>query len=156
MTLWTSTSVFSPEGAQFDSPGRSPGYVWPSVFSPEGAQFDSPGRSPGYLGPVCGLSPSGSNIGMLVDPGLRPGLSYCAPSGLKTGTWLFSIGAALLAEFFLTGCQQKMAEQPSLRPDEPSDFFADGQASRPAVPGTVARGQLRTDLHFFTGKRTPG
>src|SRR6266567_6627965 len=93
-----------------------------SVFSPEGAPFDSPGRSPGYLGPGRHLNPTGSNIADFDDPGLRPGLSNGAPSGLKTGTWLFSIGAALLAAFFLTGCQQKMAEQPSLRPDEPSDF----------------------------------
>jgi mono/diheme cytochrome c family protein len=64
------------------------------------------------------------------------------------------VSIAMLLAITLSGCQQKMAEQPSLRPDEPSDFFADGQASRPAVPGTVARGQLRTDLHFFTGKRT--
>jgi mono/diheme cytochrome c family protein len=53
----------------------------------------------------------------------------------------------------LPACQQKMAVQPSSRPDEPSSLFVDGRASRPVVPGTVARGNLRTDLHFFTGKR---
>src|ERR1051326_3241096 len=55
----------------------------------------------------------------------------------------------------LSACQQKMAEQPSVRPDEVSDFFKDGNANRPVVPGTVARGHLRTDLHFITGRRTP-
>src|SRR5262249_20670209 len=50
-------------------------------------------------------------------------------------------------------CQQRMAVQPSYRPDEPSSFFADGRAARPLVPGTVARGHLRTDLHMFAGKR---
>jgi mono/diheme cytochrome c family protein len=44
-----------------------------------------------------------------------------------------------------------MAEQPSLRPDEPSSFFPDGRGNRPLVKGTVARGHLRTDLHLFSG-----
>jgi mono/diheme cytochrome c family protein len=52
-------------------------------------------------------------------------------------------------------CQQRMAVQPSVRPDEGSAFYADGRASRPLVPGTVARGHLRTDLHLYAGRRTP-
>ncbi len=44
-----------------------------------------------------------------------------------------------------------MADQPSYEPLEASRFFADGQASRPVVLGTVARGQLRDDRHVFTG-----
>ena len=43
--------------------------------------------------------------------------------------------------------------QPSGRPDEGSSFFSDEREGRPSVPGTVARGHLRTDLHLFTGKR---
>ena len=31
-------------------------------------------------------------------------------------------------------------------------FFADGQAMRPEVPGTVARGELREDDAFYRGK----
>ncbi len=54
----------------------------------------------------------------------------------------------------LPACQQKMAVQPSARPDDVSTFFPDGRAERPVVPGTVARGHLRTDLHLFTGMRT--
>jgi hypothetical protein len=54
-------------------------------------------------------------------------------------------------------CQQEMAAQPSYKPFDPSEFFADGSSARPLVSGTVARGQLRSDLHFFTGKRSePG
>ena len=34
----------------------------------------------------------------------------------------------------------------------PSDFFADGRSARPLPEGTVARGQLRADKVFFTGK----
>jgi mono/diheme cytochrome c family protein len=55
----------------------------------------------------------------------------------------------------LSACQQKMASQPSYRPFEPSPFFKDGMSSRPQVPGTVARGHLRTDSHLFAGKRKP-
>jgi len=33
-----------------------------------------------------------------------------------------------------------------------STFFDDGRSERPVVPGTVARGQLRTDEAFYTGK----
>jgi hypothetical protein len=62
--------------------------------------------------------------------------------------------AAALA--LLAGCQQQMARQPSYRPDEPSSFFPDAMGNRPLVPGTVARGHLRTDLHLYAGKRGPG
>src|SRR5581483_5150913 len=51
-------------------------------------------------------------------------------------------------------CQQKMAAQPSYKPLDASSFFDDGQSARPVVPGTVARGHLRTDLALFTGKRS--
>jgi mono/diheme cytochrome c family protein len=50
------------------------------------------------------------------------------------------------------GCTQDMADQPKSEPFESSDFFTDGQASRPLVSGTVARGQLRIDSHFYTGQ----
>ncbi len=50
------------------------------------------------------------------------------------------------------GCQQKMADQPSLSPLESSDFFEDGRASRDLVEGTVPRGHLRTDTHLYTGR----
>jgi mono/diheme cytochrome c family protein len=48
-----------------------------------------------------------------------------------------------------------MASQPSVRPFEESSFFRDGRAARPVVPGTVARGHLRTDRHLYFGSRTP-
>jgi mono/diheme cytochrome c family protein len=52
----------------------------------------------------------------------------------------------------LAGCRQQMAEQPSYSPLEASEFFEDGRSSRLPVEGTVARGQLRADAHFYTGK----
>jgi hypothetical protein len=48
-----------------------------------------------------------------------------------------------------------MADQPSYRPLEASTFFANGQASRQLVAGTVARGHLEVDTHFYTGRK-PG
>ncbi len=45
-----------------------------------------------------------------------------------------------------------MAKQPKYqRPYQVSDFFEDGQSSRPLVAGTVARGQLRVDRAFYEG-----
>lgn len=52
----------------------------------------------------------------------------------------------------LSACQQKMARQPSFRQDEPTSFFSDGRADRPTIPGTIARGFLRTDDHLYAGK----
>jgi mono/diheme cytochrome c family protein len=52
----------------------------------------------------------------------------------------------------LSGCRQDMHDQPKYEPLEESSFFADGQASRAPVPGTVARGQLRDDTLLYTGK----
>lgn len=53
--------------------------------------------------------------------------------------------------FFALACQQQMAEQPKYKPLTGSTFFADGRASRPLVPGTVARGHLKTDTHLYLG-----
>ena len=51
----------------------------------------------------------------------------------------------------LSGCRQDMHDQPRYEPLEKSAFFADGRSSRPQVPGTVARGELRLDEHLFEG-----
>jgi hypothetical protein len=63
-------------------------------------------------------------------------------------------GLAVLAlgVVFAAGCRQKMADQPSYRPLDESDFFGDGRSSRPVVEGTIARGQLRDDEALYTGK----
>src|SRR5690606_30779942 len=65
------------------------------------------------------------------------------------------IGAALLASALLIGaggCFDPMREQPRYDPLEESDFFPDRMASRPLVPGTIARGQLILDNHLLTGQ----
>jgi mono/diheme cytochrome c family protein len=69
------------------------------------------------------------------------------------GIWdLVMIAAVAVPSFAAAGCQQEMANQPRYRPLSPSPAFADGAASRPKVPGTVARGQLQDDKAYFTGK----
>lgn len=52
----------------------------------------------------------------------------------------------------LAGCRLDMHLQPKYLPYEPTDFFHDGRSERQPVEGTVARGQLRTDELFYTGK----
>jgi mono/diheme cytochrome c family protein len=64
--------------------------------------------------------------------------------------------AALLALAAGAGCRRDMQDQPRYEPGEASAFFADGRASRPLVPGTVARGQLDADGVVATGKAADG
>jgi mono/diheme cytochrome c family protein len=45
-----------------------------------------------------------------------------------------------------------MQVQPRYNPYDASNFFADSRSARPAVPGTIARGQLHLDELLFTGK----
>jgi mono/diheme cytochrome c family protein len=60
---------------------------------------------------------------------------------------------ALLALVALTaGCRIDMQIQPYYRPLAKSDFFADDRSARMPVEGTVARGELREDTYFYTGK----
>jgi mono/diheme cytochrome c family protein len=54
------------------------------------------------------------------------------------------------------GCRQDMHDQPKYKPYRQSEFFADGQARRAFVPGTVARGTLRDDSPYYTGKGGDG
>jgi cytochrome c553 len=52
----------------------------------------------------------------------------------------------------VTGCHQDMYNQPRYKKAYmTSDFFADGMASRPRVPGTVSQQTVIEDEHFYTG-----
>ena len=64
----------------------------------------------------------------------------------------------LLTAFCLlvSGCRIDMQDQPKYEAYESSRTFKDGQASRPLVEGTVARGHLREDAYFYTGKAGAG
>jgi mono/diheme cytochrome c family protein len=59
---------------------------------------------------------------------------------------------SLLCLAALAGCRQEMAHGPRYDTFEKSPFFADNNSARPLPPGTVARGQLRTDPTFFEGR----
>ncbi|HYU43831.1 MAG TPA: cytochrome c [Vicinamibacteria bacterium] len=63
--------------------------------------------------------------------------------------------AALVLGLFAaaTGCRQDMHDQPKYKAFRPSDFFGDDRSARPLVEDTVARGQLRADAAYFTGKQ---
>ncbi|MBX7055035.1 MAG: cytochrome c [Pyrinomonadaceae bacterium] len=54
----------------------------------------------------------------------------------------------------LTGCGVRfdMQDQPRYKAYKKSEFFADKRASREAPEGTIARGQLRDNKAFYTGK----
>lgn len=67
---------------------------------------------------------------------------------------LYAIAFAA-ASFVLAGCQQKMADQPSIKPLEPAIYGESIASAREPVSGTVARGHLHTDWALFTGRSTP-
>jgi mono/diheme cytochrome c family protein len=62
-------------------------------------------------------------------------------------------GGLLLAGALLAGCRQDMHDTPRYEALEESDFFADKRAMRPIPAGTVARGNLRDDDVYYTGKQ---
>ncbi len=62
-----------------------------------------------------------------------------------------SLGACSLL-LLVIGCRQDMHNQPKYIPLRSSAFWADGQGSRMQVDGTVARGQLREDAYYYSGK----
>jgi hypothetical protein len=63
-----------------------------------------------------------------------------------------AILSALGVLLWSAGCRQDMHDQPRFKPLGSTDQFADGRQSRPPVPGTVARGDLREDTLLYTGK----
>lgn len=62
------------------------------------------------------------------------------------------VSVSALALLGATGCRQDMHDQPKYQRLEESAFFEDGRASRPLVPGAVARGELRADPHLYEGR----
>jgi mono/diheme cytochrome c family protein len=63
---------------------------------------------------------------------------------------LAAVGA-IAAIGVLAGCRQDMHNQPKFIPQRGTDFFADGRSARPQMENTVARGQLRQNVYFYTG-----
>ncbi len=80
--------------------------------------------------------------------------------GPRSGGWVrlvqggpafFVLLAVLLTT---TGCElrKKMYDQPRYKTYAESEFFEDGSSARPLVEGTVPRGYLREDDHFYRGR----
>ena len=59
----------------------------------------------------------------------------------------------LLLLLISAGCRRDMQDQPKIKPLRGSTFFRDGLGSRQPIEGTVARGYLRSNTEFFTGKK---
>ena len=87
---------------------------------------------------------------------VSPPMSTCRPknSGDKSPRSKWNSFAILFILALVAGCRQQMAEQPSYKPLDKCEFFADGRSARPLVPGTVPRGHLRTDTDLLTGRRS--
>jgi len=47
-----------------------------------------------------------------------------------------------------------MQDQPKMKAFRGTTFFGDGLSARQPIPGTVARGFLRSNTEFFTGKKS--
>jgi mono/diheme cytochrome c family protein len=50
-------------------------------------------------------------------------------------------------------CRRDMQDQPKMKPFRSSPFFRDGLSTRQPIEGTVARGYLKEDTEYFTGKK---
>ena len=70
---------------------------------------------------------------------------------MKTKFTTLLLGGASVAMLFLAGCHTDMWVQPKGQTLAESDFFADGQNSRPLVSHSVAQGHLKTDQEYYTG-----
>ena len=78
------------------------------------------------------------------------------------------IGGLLVVAVVLAGCRGTPKEAPPIHinpnmdamerfeAQESNAFFADGRAMRRPVPGTVARGLLKDDVEFHTGRNSDG
>src|SRR5215212_4082360 len=65
-----------------------------------------------------------------------------------------SAAALLLLLVLISGCRRDMQDQPKMKPYRGTSFFGDGLSSRQPIEGTVARGFLRSDTAYYTGKKT--
>ena len=62
-----------------------------------------------------------------------------------------ALSGAILLLFTAAGCHVDMWRQPKVKPQAPSDFFADGASSRLPVAKTVVHGELKEDEGYSTG-----
>lgn len=91
------------------------------------------------------------------------GFGFHLPNNAHSGDDRFellpTLFLILLCIFYLTGCRQDMHDQPKYRPLKPIESIGtitDERSARPLVEGTVARGQLKDDVQFYTGRTGTG
>jgi mono/diheme cytochrome c family protein len=95
------------------------------------------------------------------EPSLRRPPFWFIAAGLilVVGTWvplvLFARGRVTRSDEPRVQLPQDMGEQPRYREQQTSVLFADGRADRPRVIGTVARGGLAEDDHYYRGYSRP-
>lgn len=66
------------------------------------------------------------------------------------------IAAVATLALAAAGCRNDMQDQPKYIPLRPSGFFADQRSARPLPEGSVARGRLRENTIFETGRGPDG
>jgi mono/diheme cytochrome c family protein len=67
---------------------------------------------------------------------------------------ILSCSCVLLLLLIASGCRRDMQDQPKMKAFRGTAFFGDGLSARQPIPGTVARGFLRSNTEFFTGKKS--
>jgi hypothetical protein len=70
----------------------------------------------------------------------------------RSAKFLRLAACVALVALGLAGCRLDMHVQPKYLPYDGTDFWGDGRSERQPVPGTVARGHLKLDELFYTGK----
>lgn len=91
------------------------------------------------------------------EPSLRRPPFWFIALGLVAvvGSWvplvLFARGRVTRTDEPRVQIPQDMGDQPRYREQQTSVLFADGRADRPRVAGTVARGGLQEDDHYYRG-----
>ncbi len=61
-----------------------------------------------------------------------------------------------VAALSTVGCRQDMQDQPYYEPFEASELFDNGTTNQPLPVGTVARGLLKEDAHYWFGRNESG
>ena len=74
------------------------------------------------------------------------------PATMKLTRLVGRVHFLVLTVLALTCCRRGMVDQQHLKPLAEENFFGDGRGSRVPPAHTVARGELRDDEQFFTGK----
>ena len=72
----------------------------------------------------------------------------------RSGVLICAFCASLWLILICGGCRRDMQDQPKMKPYRGTSFFGDGLSSRQPIQGTVARGFLRSDTPYYTGKKT--